>query len=328
MTHLDDTARLRRMVYALLLTVAAGSAVGRIFAAERFNEPSLHKDTREDPRPLSVWPKERPPALPTFSSNDRSRWATIRALVDHGTYATGVREYKDGKYFDRSIWRDEGWEPGWDTVDKVLDPDTKKFYSSKPPLLSTLLAGLYWLLQQLTGWTLAANIWEVVRTMVILVNAIPFLIYLGLVAAVAERFARTDWARLYLVTAACFATLMTPFLISLNNHTVATCCVMFALYPALLICRPNAQMPWYYFLTAGFFASLAACVELPAAAFTAGVGLMLLLYAPRRTLLFFLPARAGTWCAARTAQCYRKMPQRPTACRGGFSRARCCCRLL
>ena len=36
------------------------------------------------------------------------------------------------------------------------------------------MAGLYWLLQQLTGWTLAEQPAEVVRTLVLLVNAVPF----------------------------------------------------------------------------------------------------------------------------------------------------------
>ena len=53
MTHHDDTARLRRLVYALLLCVVAGMAIGRIFAVERVNEPSLHKPDKADPRPLS-----------------------------------------------------------------------------------------------------------------------------------------------------------------------------------------------------------------------------------------------------------------------------------
>ncbi len=30
--------------------------------------------------------------MPTFGSNDRSRWATVRALVDNGTYEIGYRD--------------------------------------------------------------------------------------------------------------------------------------------------------------------------------------------------------------------------------------------
>ena len=30
--------------------------------------------------------------MPTFGSNDRSRWATVRALVDEGTFVIGRRD--------------------------------------------------------------------------------------------------------------------------------------------------------------------------------------------------------------------------------------------
>ncbi len=301
MSDHDHSAQLRRWVYALLITVAAGAAIGRIFAVERVNEPSLHKADKSDPRPLAVWPRDLPPASPLFGSNDRSRWATIRSLVDHGTYAIGEREYNAdgtvkrtaaGKPFDHSTWNDSGWESDWDTVDKVLDPQTRKFYSSKPPLLTTLLAAVYRLLQMLTGWTLTANLWDVVRTMLILVNVVPFLVYLGLLARLGERFCGNDWARLYMMTAATFATLVTPFLVTLNNHTVGTYLVLFAVYATLDIWCESGPAPWYLFAAAGFFSALAASSELPAAALVAGLGLVLLLRAPRQTLLFFVPSVA------------------------------------
>jgi hypothetical protein len=318
----DAALRLRRWVYALLITVAVGAAAGRIFAVERVNEPSLHRDEGQDV-PLSLWPAQRPPPSPLFGSNDRSRWATIRALVDDGTFAIGerdpkvvlhtelaglmasnpleeavlyVRGFQLRSSADRSIWREKDWEPGYETVDRVLQPETLKFFSSKPPLLSTLVAGLYWLLEKLTGWTLATNLFEVVRVILLLVNVLPFAIYLYLLARLVERFAETDWARLYTLAAACFATLVTPFLVTLNNHTMATFGVVFAVAPALSILCGNRigkeqgdAAPWYLFVLSGFFASFTACIELPAAAFTVGLGLILLLRAPRKTLLLFVP---------------------------------------
>ena len=56
-----------------------------------------------------------------------------------------------------------------------------------------------------------------------------------LLAGWSERYGATDWGRLFVVTAAAFGTLLTPFAITLNNHTVAACCTLFALYPALRI---------------------------------------------------------------------------------------------
>src|SRR5947207_555538 len=105
------------------------------------------------------------------------------------------------------------FEPGWESVDKVLDPSTMTYYSSKPPLLATLIAGLYWVLKLLTGWTLKDNPNEVIRTLLLLVNGVPFAVYLWQLGRLAETYGRTDWGRLVVLAAGAFATLVGPFLI-------------------------------------------------------------------------------------------------------------------
>ena len=93
--------------------------------------------------------------------------------MDDGTYVIGRRDPADitekNKYGDTGII----FEDGWGSVDKVLNPQTQEFYSSKPPLLSTVLAGEYWVLQRLFGWTLSDHPWEVVRTILFTVNWLP-----------------------------------------------------------------------------------------------------------------------------------------------------------
>jgi hypothetical protein len=177
----------------------------------------------------------------------------------------------------------------------VLDPTTMEFYSTKPPLLSTLLAGLYWLLQRLTGWTLAEHPFRVVRTILVLVNAVPFAVYLWQLMRLTERWGRTEWGRLFVVAAGAFATLVTPFLITLNNHTFGTFSVLFAWGGLLAVWRYRAdpalgRPPLYLFVTAGFFAAFAVCNELPALAFAAAVFVLLLAWFPGRTLLLAVPA--------------------------------------
>ena len=54
----------------------------------------------------------------SFSVNDRSRWATIRALVETGSYSIGREEAPDGAYRDLGIVT----QPGWESVDIVMDP--------------------------------------------------------------------------------------------------------------------------------------------------------------------------------------------------------------
>jgi MFS family permease len=256
-----DQPPLRWQIYAVLIVLAFGTMVGRT---------------------LSIGPE-------ASGGNDRSRWATVRALVDNGTYVIGQR---DENGMDSGIME----EPEWKTNDKVMNPETKLFYSSKPPLLTTLLAGEYWLIKDLTGWSITTHRNQVQRTILITVNCIPLAVMLVLIAWMADRFGVTDWGRIFVVAAASFATFLTTFAVVLNNHTVAACAVAAAVAAALrtgALGPPAAtQGPWWSFALAGFFAGFAACMDLPATAFAVGLGALLMRRAPRQTLLAFVPAAA------------------------------------
>jgi hypothetical protein len=304
------SAALRRLIYPLLMTVAVAAIGGRILSANLVYEPYLSRNAWEPADGRRVWPSQVPTPMPTFSSNDRSRWATVRALVEEGTYVVGRRDPSlagpKNKYGDTGII----FEDGWQSIDKVMRPETGEFYSSKPPLFTTVVAGEYWLLYNLLGWSIVENPWLVVRTILLTVNALPFLIYLLLLSRLLERYGQTDWGRLYTFAAACFGTFLTTFAISLNNHTVAACTALFALYPALRIWEgasfsrsPGASTEsalapgerlndGWRFAVCGFFAALTACVELPAAAFAVFLTLLLLVRFPRQTLLWLVPAAA------------------------------------
>ena len=78
-----------------------------------------------------------------------------------------------------------------------MHPGKLEYLSTKPPLLPTLLAGLYWLIQSLTGWTLKDNTAEVVRTTLLIVNLLPFVIYLCLFSRLVDRFGKTTWGKLF-----------------------------------------------------------------------------------------------------------------------------------
>src|SRR5262245_7815367 len=96
----SEIDRLRHWACTLLIVVAAGAAAGRILSAELVLEPSLHKPSDQPQAKGRNWPPKRAEPMPTFSSNDRSRWATVRALVDNGTYVVGRREYR---WTDREV---------------------------------------------------------------------------------------------------------------------------------------------------------------------------------------------------------------------------------
>jgi hypothetical protein len=311
----DDSSKpLRHRIYVLLIVVAAAAALGRILSAELVYEPSLSQSWPDDPGHYRrTWPATPPRAMPTFSSNDRSRWAAVRALVDEGTWVIGRRDKQVviasvpaalaasdplqlavllEAGLDRRIKSDRGivFEDGWQSVDKMLNPATLEYYSTKPPLLTFLVATEYWWLKETFGWSLQDERdqrFTVVRVCLVTFNLVPFLIYLGLLARLVDYFGTTDWGRLFVVTAACFGTLVTPFLISINNHTLAACSVIVTVY-AMVRILSGGERGW--FVLAGFFAGFTAVNELPAAAFAAGLGLLLLVRFFRRTMFAFVPA--------------------------------------
>jgi hypothetical protein len=266
----DSAARLRWSVYFLLIALATGGMLGRILAVNSVDvlalESHLQRQGRKD------WSRARP----FLSANDRSRWVTARALVEHGTYAID----------------DIVSERGWDTIDMVKHrgrDGQEHLYSSKPPLLATVMAGEYWIIHQITGATLADFPYEIGRCMLVVNNVIPMLIYFILLALLAERFGTTDWSRVFMMAAATFGTFLTTFVVTINNHTPAAVCVAIALYAATRI-GYDGQRALRYFVVAGFFAALAVTNELPALSLFALLGVVLLWLAPRETALAYLPA--------------------------------------
>ncbi|MCI0380193.1 MAG: hypothetical protein L0215_21625, partial [Gemmataceae bacterium] len=295
-----ETKSSRRLVYGVIIAVAVAAVLGRVFSAQLVLEPSQHKDVKS--KGYRVWPKSTPLDMPTFSSNDRSRWATARALVEEGTFVVGARDphkfyalyglalaHQDAVSaatavcagYTQRLESDTGviFQPGYQSVDKVLHPDKLEFLSSKPPLLAGILAGIYSLLYTAFGWTLAERPYTIVRIGLVVVNVLPFALYLHFIARWVERLGKTDWGRFYVLGAAAFGTFVTPFLVTINNHTIAAFSVMFALACVLetwlrqqewrahiLFESPNC---WRHFAGAGFFSAFAVANELPALSFLA-----------------------------------------------------------
>jgi hypothetical protein len=290
---------LYRSVSALLITVTLGAVVGRILAVNQVYEPGLYRKEGDPEDGRRFWPAMRPANVPTFGSNDRSRWATIRALVEQGTYVIGHRD--PGRVSGKPPYGDDGliFEEGWFSVDKVLlgpKGAVQQFYSSKPPLFSSLMAGEYWLLYRGFGLSLGDQqwgIWVVVRVGLLTVNALPLLLYLLLLSRLIQRLGTTDWGRLFVLATACFGTFVTTFAVTLNNHTPAAYCALFALCVALpALSDPRTPGAWWHFALAGLLAALTATLEMPAASFAVLLLFLLLLRSPGRTLLFAVPAAA------------------------------------
>jgi hypothetical protein len=254
----------RKTLYSLMIVVTAGIMTARVANVESLYDPSIYKSYGRN------WPKETPPPWPTFASNDRARWATVKAIVEENTFVIGHRipdeTAKDG-------YRDEGilFTDGFKSVDVVLHPERQEFFSTKPLLLTLIAAGEYSLLHKYAHWNISEQKWEVVVTILLTLNVLPLIIVLCLFSRLLEEYGTTDWGRLYAMAAACFGTFLTTFVIALNNHVPASCCVFFAMY-LLLRCEGVLAA-----LVAGFFAGMAVCMDLPAASFAA-LGAFLLLW--------------------------------------------------
>ncbi|MGP0064875.1 MAG: hypothetical protein ACLQGP_14915, partial [Isosphaeraceae bacterium] len=257
----------------------------------------------------------RQPAFMT--ANDISRWCTVWSLLERGTYVIDECPWQVDTQdkVEREV-KDAGAAGGQGTV--------KHFYSSKPALISTMIAGILYPARKLSGVPLdkvvlqeRAERWTqkpdpdhpgklkgVLETpkdpakwpayifyfkpALIVLNVIPYAIFLILFARVLDRYAGNDWAWIFCLVAAAFGTYLLPYTQTLNNHTIGAFSAFFALYQFLRIWDEGELAGWR-FATAGFFAGFTASTELPALAFPALLGPLLLFRFPTRTILYFLP---------------------------------------
>jgi hypothetical protein len=285
-----------RLASAWLIAASMAIAVAKVVSAEllyepsRFTPPDSEGYSRIRPDPPRYWPTVRPDPTPMFSSNDRSRWATVRALVDEGTYVIGRRHYPDPndpqRYVDSGIIT----EPAYRSLDIVLNPETQAFYSSKPPLFATLVAGEYWLLKHLFGWDIVRDRWLVVPTILLTVNVLPWWVFLLLLSRYLATEEDQRLGSLFTIAVAALGTFLLTFAGTLNNHLPAAYCVLFALYPVLMAVRQQRPMSAGGYFWSGWFAGWAFTFELPALAFLVALGLPLLWQRPRPTLVWFVPA--------------------------------------
>ena len=191
---------------------------------------------------------------PLQSANDRSRWCTVWSLVERGTYQIDEID---------SV-------PQWSTIDKVRhrlsDDEPWHFYSSKPPLFPTVVAGLYWVERQILGYDLREHTAFVSRLLLVFVNAFPFLAALLCLRRSLRHVRISDHARWFVLAAAGFGSMLNPFVTTLNNHTPAAICVMFCLAAIIRIRSADTAAARDYAIV-GLTAALTCCLELPAALF-------------------------------------------------------------
>jgi hypothetical protein len=201
------------------------------------------------------------------NANTGSRYATVESLVDYGTYA-----------IERSRYRN--------TVDKVKIGD--HFYSSKPPILPTYAAGVYWVYKQLTGHTIADYEGEVVWLGSLTSGWLSHVVLLVYMYRLSRLLFRRRLAVIGTVAAAGFTYLGAAYATTLNNHSVAATFAIAGLYHVLRARSPAGRTRDWIF--AGSWLGFLPGLDLPSAAISAALGACLLLRDWRKAALWFVPA--------------------------------------
>ena len=323
-SHVTDPMRaLRWQIYGILIMISAGLCLGRIIAVDNIPDRAVQdyrlrtvKKQRLDERRKELEARNVPPELiekelaridrllteqfqtarPTLSANDRSRFCTIRVLVEPELRETRIVE-KDGQQVEKVVpyaIDKIRTQRGWDTIDMVCHPHgddlegPRYLYSTKPPLLPTVMAVPYWAIYKSTGYTFDTHPYLITRLMLIICHLFPLVIGWYLMTLMIERFGKSDWGRIFAVAFMCFATFLSTFVVTLNNHLPAIFCIIVAVYAGIRVWFDgDTRKRW--FALAAFFAAFAFACELPSALFFAVIGLALLIKYPRQTLIAGVP---------------------------------------
>ena len=216
-------------------------------------------------------------STPLQSANDRSRWCTVWSLVERGTYQIDEIDAV----------------PQWSTIDKVRhresDTDPWHFYSSKPPMLSTLVAGLYWLQKATFGFDLVRQTETTTRWLLLFVNGLPMMFALIVFQRSLLMLTESVRTRVFLLACLGVGSMLTPYLTTLNNHTPAAVSLIFCLATMVAVSRRDSfegSMAGFPAFCIGLTAALTCCFELPAALF----GIFSFLFVVRHTVLRTGPA--------------------------------------
>lgn len=261
--------------------------------------------------------------MPTMiGANDISRWCTVWSLLERGTYA--IDECPWQAETQDKVFKPDPWMTGATDGKNATTEPVKKFYSSKPPMMPTLIAAGLYPFRQVVGKPLdyqteTARIprnvrvkddkapggvrielqtpepfkWSLhvvyLKPVLIVLNVLPFALMLVRYRRFLDDGEYPDWAWLASLSAFAFGTFLTVFTSTLNNHLVAAWAAFFAFLAAIRAVNDPINR-WQPYAQAGFFGAFCACNELPALSLFVLLGLVLAGKSFRRTLTAFVPA--------------------------------------
>ena len=201
------------------------------------------------------------------NANTGSRYATIESLVDYGTWNIDASHY-------------------------VFTPDKVKarghFVSSKPPLLPTYGAGVYFLLKKITGYNIGDNEGIVVWTVSLFTGWLSHLVFLVYFYRLCRFLLVRQLAIIGTMAAACFAYLGVAYGTAINNHSPGAALAVVGFYYAFRARNDLSGRSAY--LLAGFWLGVLPAIDLSSAAVTAFSAIYLATRNFKRTLLLYIPA--------------------------------------
>jgi hypothetical protein len=226
--------------------------------------------------------------VPFLSANDRSRWSAIAALTQEGRWEIdSIVEILDSK----------GKSKLWNTIDMVRHRGSdgiEHSYSSKPPLLTLMLAAVTKPVMIATyafrGKSLTEDPYLVGRIVLILVNLVPLALWWCSLHRWLESHVPRAWTRMAALSLAIWGTFLTTFVVTLNNHLHGAIFFSISLALAWQILRAaqsRTSAPWNTWLSLGIATALCVACELPALAWATAIGAIVLLADPKRMLIGF-----------------------------------------
>lgn len=215
------------------------------------------------------------------SWNDQSRFATIEALVENP-------QSQPRFAIDYTTW-------GWWTGDKIFDGE--HFYSTKPPVLSVLGAGIYYLLHNMFGLSYSNPRHEglIYFILTFLLMGIPCAGMLALFYDMMRRMGLSKKHAVFLTSALGIGSLFLSYTLVFNNHTFAGAMVFFGFYFLMRAIEHRGSRGWNLFLS-GLFTGLGLTSDIVGAApFTAAFFLYLMTLGLQRGWLKSFSAKNLIW---------------------------------
>lgn len=201
--------------------------------------------------------------------NPMSRLATMDALVHDGTFRIDHSQFAN-------------------TIDKVKIG--AHFFSSKPPVLSVVGAGIYAVLHRAVGLSFREDVETAIQVMNLIVAGLPHLLLLVYAYRFLSLYAPPQ-VLLWAFGCFAFGQLGLAYATTINNHVPAGVAAFAGFYYAFRV-RSQSSRSVRHFIFAGLAAGLAPTLDLGTLFVSVATGIYLLGFDWKRTLRLFAPAAA------------------------------------